>query len=58
LHEPYEPDTASRFVAQKLAVPMVQLAISVGSLPGTDDYLALFDYNAATLAKALSARTP
>ena len=58
LHEPYEPDTASRFVAQKLAVPMVQLAISVGSLPGTDDYLALFDHNVATLAKALGARTP
>ena len=56
LHEPHEPDTASRFVAQKLAVPMVRLAISVGSLAGTDDYLALFDYDVATLAKALSAR--
>ena len=58
LHEPHEPDTASRFVAQKLAIPMVRLAISVGSLPGTEDYLALFDYDVATLAKALSARTP
>jgi ABC-type Zn uptake system ZnuABC Zn-binding protein ZnuA len=58
VHEPYEPDAASRFVAQKLAVPVVRLAISVGSLPGTDDYLALFDYNVATLAKTLGARTP
>jgi ABC-type Zn uptake system ZnuABC Zn-binding protein ZnuA len=58
LHEPHEPDIASRFVAQKLSIPVVRLAISVGSLPGTDDYLALFDYNVAALAKALSARTP
>jgi ABC-type Zn uptake system ZnuABC Zn-binding protein ZnuA len=58
LHEPHDPDTASRFVAQKLSIPVVRLAISVGSLPGTDDYLALFDYNIAALAKALSARTP
>jgi ABC-type Zn uptake system ZnuABC Zn-binding protein ZnuA len=58
LHEPHEPDIASRFVAQKLSIPVVRLAISVGSLPGTDDYLALFDYNIAALAKALSARTP
>ena len=58
LHEPYEPEDASRFVAQKLGVPVVRLAISVGSLAGTDDYLALFDYNVATLAKALGARRP
>lgn len=58
LHEPYEPEDASRFVAQKLGVPLVRLAISVGSLAGTDDYLALFDYNVATLAKALGARSP
>jgi len=58
VHEPYEPDDASRFVGQKLGVPVVRLAISVGSLAGTDDYLALFDYNVATLAKALGARSP
>jgi ABC-type Zn uptake system ZnuABC Zn-binding protein ZnuA len=58
LHEPYEPEDASRFVAQKLGVPVIRLAISVGSLAGTDDYLALFDYNVATLAKALGARGP
>ncbi len=58
LHEPYEPEDASRFVGQKLGVPVVRLAISVGSLAGTEDYLALFDYNVATLAKALGARSP
>jgi ABC-type Zn uptake system ZnuABC Zn-binding protein ZnuA len=58
LHEPYEPEDASRFVAQKLGVPVIRLAISVGSLAGIDDYLALFDYNVATLAKALGARSP
>jgi len=58
LHEPFEPDEPSRFVAQKLDVPVIRLATSVGSLPGTDDYLALLDYNVAALARALSARGP
>src|SRR6202140_2051735 len=58
LHEPYEPEDPSRFVAQKLGVPVIRLAISVGSLAGIDDYLALFDYNVATLAKALGPRSP
>jgi ABC-type Zn uptake system ZnuABC Zn-binding protein ZnuA len=58
VHEPYEPDDASRFVARKLSVPMARLAISVGSIEETNDYLALFDYNVATLAKALGARSP
>jgi ABC-type Zn uptake system ZnuABC Zn-binding protein ZnuA len=58
LHEPYEPEEASRFVAQKLGVPMLRLAISVGSLPDTRDYLALFDYNVATIANALRTQKP
>jgi len=58
VHEPYEPDDASRLVARKLSVPMARLAITVGSIEGTNDYLALFDYNVATLAKALGARSP
>jgi len=58
VHEPYEPDDASRLVARKLSVPMVRLAITVGSIEGTNDYLALFDYNVAALAKALRARSP
>jgi ABC-type Zn uptake system ZnuABC Zn-binding protein ZnuA len=55
LHEPYEPDDASRLLATKLGVPLLVLATSVDSVPGTGDYLALFDYNIAMLAKALGA---
>ena len=53
VHEPYEPEDASQLVARKLGVPMVLLATSVGSVPGTKSYLALFDHNVATLAEAL-----
>ena len=58
LHEPYEPEEASRFIAQKLGVPMLRLAISVGSLPDTRDYFALFDYNVASIANALRMQKP
>ena len=58
LHEPYEPEETSRFMAQKLGVAMLKLAISVGSMPDARDYLALFDYNVATVANALRARNP
>ncbi|MDQ6621054.1 MAG: metal ABC transporter substrate-binding protein [Pseudomonadota bacterium] len=54
LHEPYAPDDASRFVARELKVPVVKLGISVGSVPGATDYLALLDSNVGALAKALS----
>ena len=53
IHEPYEPEDASRFVAQRLGVPFVLLATSVGSVPEAKDYFALFDHNVATLARAL-----
>ena len=53
VHEPYEPEDASRFVAQKLGVPFVLLATSVGSVPEAKDTFALFDNNVVTLAKAL-----
>jgi ABC-type Zn uptake system ZnuABC Zn-binding protein ZnuA len=53
VHEPYEPEDASKFVAQKLGVPFVLLATSVGSVPQATDYLGLFDHNVTTLARAL-----
>src|SRR3984893_9270081 len=56
LHEPYEPEDASRLVARKLEVPLVLLAVSVDSVPGTKDYFALIEYNVAALAGALSPR--
>ena len=55
VHEPYEPEDSARFVAQKLGVPFVLLATSVGSVPQAKDYFALFDHNVATLAQALGA---
>jgi ABC-type Zn uptake system ZnuABC Zn-binding protein ZnuA len=55
LHEPYEPEESSRLVAQRLEVPFVLLATSVGSVAGVKDYLDLLEYNTATLAKALGA---
>ena len=58
LHEPYEPEETSRFMAQKLGVPMLKLAISVGSLPGTPNYIAMIDYNVARLADALRSQKP
>jgi ABC-type Zn uptake system ZnuABC Zn-binding protein ZnuA len=57
LHEPYEPDDASRLLARKLDVPFILLAVSVDSVPGTRDYLALFDYDCAILAEALGTRS-
>ncbi|MEP6657686.1 MAG: metal ABC transporter substrate-binding protein [Betaproteobacteria bacterium] len=58
VHEPYEPEDASRLVALKLGVPLLHLAISVGSTAGTHDYLALFEHNIAALAKALGTPLP
>jgi ABC-type Zn uptake system ZnuABC Zn-binding protein ZnuA len=58
VHEPYEPDDASRLVARRLSVPMVRSGDLGRQHRGTNDYLALFDYNVATLAKALGARSP
>src|SRR3989441_9252411 len=55
LHEPYEPEESSRLVAQRLGVPFVLLATSVGSAAGLKDYLDLFEHNTAALAKALGA---
>jgi ABC-type Zn uptake system ZnuABC Zn-binding protein ZnuA len=55
LHEPYEPEDASRFLAQKLGVPVVVLATSVGSVPGVSDYLGLLEYDVVALSRALGA---
>jgi len=55
LHEPYEPEESSRLVAQRIGVPFVLLATSVGSVASVKDYLELFEHNTAALAKALGA---
>src|SRR5262249_23121209 len=56
LHEPFEPEEASRLVARKLGVPMIRLATSVGAVPEAGDYLALIDYNVTALVRALEAQ--
>jgi ABC-type Zn uptake system ZnuABC Zn-binding protein ZnuA len=58
LHEPYEPEDASRFVAQKLGIPVVKLATSVRSVTDTPDYLALIDHNVMATVKAFASHTP
>jgi ABC-type Zn uptake system ZnuABC Zn-binding protein ZnuA len=55
LHELYEPEEASQLLARRTGAAVLKLATSVGSLPETGDYLALFDYDVALLARALSA---
>jgi ABC-type Zn uptake system ZnuABC Zn-binding protein ZnuA len=54
LQESYEPQDQSRLLAEKLGVPLVLLAPSVGSVPEAGDYLALFDYDVAALVRALA----
>ena len=57
LHEPYEPEDASRLVASRAGIPVVPMATGVDSRPEVKDYLGLFDYNVAALARALTAST-
>jgi ABC-type Zn uptake system ZnuABC Zn-binding protein ZnuA len=54
LHEPYEPEETSRYLAGKLGIPVLVLATSAGSLPETGGYIALIDYNVSILAKRLA----
>lgn len=54
VREPHEPLRDVAFVAGKTAARIVTLATAVGALPGTDDYIALFDANVAALTAALA----
>jgi ABC-type Zn uptake system ZnuABC Zn-binding protein ZnuA len=58
LHEPYEPEETSGYLAGRLGIPMLVLSTSVGALPGTDDYFGLIDYNVSTLVKQLASPRP
>jgi ABC-type Zn uptake system ZnuABC Zn-binding protein ZnuA len=49
VREPHEPKRDVEFVAAKAEAKVVTLAASVGALPQTDDYIALFDANVAAL---------
>jgi ABC-type Zn uptake system ZnuABC Zn-binding protein ZnuA len=54
VHEPFEPEEASQLLARRTGAVVVKLAPSVGSVPAAADYLALFDHDVGTLARALS----
>ena len=56
VREPHEPERDVAFVAAKAGASVVVLAASVGALPGTGDYLSLFDTDVAALVNAAAAR--
>jgi len=56
VREPQEPERDVAFVASKTGGLIVKLAASVGALPRTDDYIALFDANVEALTSAAAKR--
>jgi ABC-type Zn uptake system ZnuABC Zn-binding protein ZnuA len=56
IREPYDPERDVAFVAGKTGATIATLAASVGALPGTDDYIALFDTDVAALKTAAEPR--
>jgi ABC-type Zn uptake system ZnuABC Zn-binding protein ZnuA len=52
VREPHEPKRDAAFVAGKAGASVVTLTTSVGGLPGTGDYIALFDVNVEALRAA------
>jgi ABC-type Zn uptake system ZnuABC Zn-binding protein ZnuA len=56
VREPQEPERDVAFVASKTGASIVKLAASVGALPGTDDYVSLFDANVEALTSPVTTR--
>jgi len=54
LQEPSAPDDSSQLLARRTGAAVLKLAPSVGSMPEASDYTALFEYDVAALARALS----
>jgi ABC-type Zn uptake system ZnuABC Zn-binding protein ZnuA len=52
LAEANQPERHSNMLAQRTGATVVQLAGSIGMLPNTDDYIALFDANVNALESA------
>ena len=52
LAEANQPERHSNMLAERTGAKVVQLTGSVGMLPNTDDYIALFDANDAVAARA------
>ncbi len=57
VRQPHEPEKDVAFVAKRTGSAIAVLAASVGALPGADDYLSLFDVNAAALLSAARVRS-
>jgi hypothetical protein len=53
LKTPFEPEPIPRMLADRTGTRVVVLAPSVGAVPQAHDYLSLFEYNVAALARAL-----
>jgi ABC-type Zn uptake system ZnuABC Zn-binding protein ZnuA len=53
LVEPWSDQKLASRVAQEAGARAVVMATSVGAAPGTDDYIAMIDFNVRTLAEAL-----
>ena len=51
--EQYYEDNTPRQIAETTGATVVRLSTSVGGLEGTDDYIALMEYNIRSLATAL-----
>ena len=52
VRQPNQPEQDVAFLAQKTGAQVVLLAGSVGTLPGADSYISLFDTNVAALVAA------
>jgi ABC-type Zn uptake system ZnuABC Zn-binding protein ZnuA len=50
-YEPYFEKRTPEMIARETGVPLVVLPPSVGGVPEVGDYVALFDYNLAALAR-------
>lgn len=57
LQETYEPLDAAHLLAGRSGASIAVLAAGVGAAPEGGDYLALFDYDVAILARAVSGAT-
>jgi len=55
IKEPFYPENLTRVVAEKTGAKVLTLPDSPGGAPGTDDYLALMDYDVRQVAAALAA---
>ena len=58
LMEPYFSEKDPNLVAGQTGAKVLKLASSVGAFKGTDDYIAMFDYNVNLLAQALKGGAP